>query len=67
MFGRKELHMHNCAVCNNPLGPWTEWKGDDGRFYCSEFCADAGSSTFNTNGAAKLPEIALGQEPPNER
>jgi hypothetical protein len=34
--------MHNCAFCKNPLRPRTEWKGSDGRFYCSEFCADAG-------------------------
>jgi hypothetical protein len=29
--------MHNCAFCKNPLRPLKEWKGDDGRFYCSEF------------------------------
>ncbi len=34
--------MHHCAFCKNPLSPLTEWKGNDGRFYCSEFCADAG-------------------------
>jgi len=34
--------MHHCAFCKNPLRPLTEWKGNDGRFYCSEFCADAG-------------------------
>ena len=34
--------MHNCAFCKNPLRPLTEWKGNDGRFHCSEFCADAG-------------------------
>jgi hypothetical protein len=34
--------MHNCAFCKNPLRPLTEWKGNDGRFYCSEFCADTG-------------------------
>ncbi len=36
--------MHNCAFCKNPLKPLTEWKGNDGKFYCSEFCADAGES-----------------------
>jgi hypothetical protein len=39
--------MHNCAFCNNPLSPLTEWKGNDGRFYCSEFCADAGELDFS--------------------
>jgi hypothetical protein len=34
--------MHNCAFCKNPLRPLTEWKGNDGRFYCGEFCADTG-------------------------
>jgi len=33
--------MHNCAFCRNPLRPLTEWKGNDVRYYCSEFCADA--------------------------
>jgi hypothetical protein len=33
--------MHDCAFCKNPLRPLAEWKGNDGRFYCSEFCADA--------------------------
>jgi hypothetical protein len=36
--------MHNCAFCKNPLMPWTEWKADDGRFYCSVFCADGGET-----------------------
>jgi len=36
--------MHNCAFCKNPLMPWTEWKADDGLFYCSEFCADGGDT-----------------------
>ena len=36
--------MHHCAFCKNPLRPLTEWKGNDGRFYCSEFCADAGET-----------------------
>jgi hypothetical protein len=36
--------MHNCAFCKNPLEPLTEWKGNDGRSYCSEFCADAGET-----------------------
>jgi hypothetical protein len=33
--------MHNCAFCRNPLTPWYQWKGSDGRLYCNEFCADA--------------------------
>src|SRR6185369_6971350 len=40
----RSLNMHHCAFCNNPLRRLTEWKGIDGRFYCSEFCADAGDS-----------------------
>jgi hypothetical protein len=38
--------MHNCGFCRNPVRPLTEWKGTDGRFYCSEFCADAGDSSM---------------------
>src|ERR1043166_355989 len=43
--------MHNCAFCKNPLRPLTEWNVNDGRFYCSEFCADAGEIDW-----ARLPE-----------
>ena len=50
--------MHNCAFCKNPLRPWTEWKGNDGHFYCSEFCADAGE-TLDTSVASKLREMAF--------
>jgi hypothetical protein len=39
-----KTNMHNCRFCKNPLRPWAEWKGDDGRLYCNEFCADAGGS-----------------------
>ena len=49
--------MHNCAFCKNPLRPLAEWKGHDGRFYCSEFCADAGE-TVDQVAAAQLPEMA---------
>ena len=35
--------MHDCAFCKTPLRPLAEWKGSDGCFYCSEFCADAGN------------------------
>jgi len=34
--------MHHCAFCRSPLRPLSEWRGNDGRFYCGEFCADAG-------------------------
>ena len=47
--------MHNCAFCKNPLRPLTEWKGNDGRFYCSEFCADAGEIDLSI---AAPPEMA---------
>lgn len=49
--------MHHCAFCKNPLRPLTEWKGNDGRFYCSEFCADAGDTT-ETAIVSKPAEIA---------
>jgi hypothetical protein len=49
--------MHNCAFCRNPLKPLAEWKGDDGSFYCSEFCADAGE-TIAPVAASQLPEMA---------
>jgi hypothetical protein len=59
--------MHHCAFCKNPLTPLTEWKGDDGRFYyCSEFCADAGG-TPETPIVSQPAEMALPQEPSNER
>jgi hypothetical protein len=48
--------MHNCEFCRNPLRPLAEWKGYDGRFYCSEFCADAG--TIDPVAASQLPEMA---------
>ena len=54
--------MHNCAFCKNPLMPMTEWKADDGRFYCSEFCADGGdteaSLTWNRAEEATLQGAA---------
>jgi hypothetical protein len=48
--------MHNCAFCRNSLGH-SEWKGYDGRFYCSEFCADAGE-TIDPVAASQPPEMA---------
>jgi hypothetical protein len=33
--------MRDCAFCRKALTLWTEWKGTDGQFYCSEFCADS--------------------------
>ena len=30
----------------NPPQPWWEWKADDGRLYCSEYCADGGDTAF---------------------
>jgi hypothetical protein len=50
--------MHNCAFCKNPLQPWTQWKGDDGRLYCNEFCADAGSNldTAVTSKTSKMTQ-----------
>lgn len=47
--------MHNCAFCGNPLRPSTEWKASNGRFYCSEYCADAG----DTIEPFAAPEVRL--------
>ena len=41
----------------NPLRPLAEWKGNDGGFYCSEFCADAGE-TIEPVAASQPPEMA---------
>ena len=49
--------MHNCAFCSNPLRQLAEWKGNDGRFYCSDFCADAGE-TIEPVAASQPPEMA---------
>jgi hypothetical protein len=53
--------MHNCAFCRNPLRPWAEWKGNDGRFYCSEFCEDAGE-TVAPVPASQMPAMASAKE-----
>jgi hypothetical protein len=45
--------MHNCAFCKNPINLLAEWKGNDGRLYCNEFCAEAGESV-EPLGAPKL-------------
>jgi hypothetical protein len=49
--------MHNCAFCQHPLRPLTEWKGNDGRFYCSEFCADAGAGNNSLDGSASADSL----------
>jgi hypothetical protein len=33
-----------------------EWKGNDGRLYCNEFCADSGEDQV-AHVAPKLPEM----------
>jgi hypothetical protein len=48
--------MRNCPFCKNPLRPGMEWKGSDGRFYCNEFCADAGADQI-VHAVPKLPEM----------
>jgi hypothetical protein len=30
-----------CSNCHRTIDPRSAWKGSAGRFYCSEFCADA--------------------------
>ena len=49
--------MRNCPFCKNPLRPGMEWKGSDGRFYCNEFCADAGEDEV-VHIVPKLLEMA---------
>jgi len=34
-----------------------EWKGNDGRFYCNEFCADAGEDQV-VHLIPKVPQMA---------
>jgi len=48
--------MHNCAFCKHPLKQVTEWTGKDGRFYSSEFCADAGDMEMPI--LANRPDVA---------
>jgi hypothetical protein len=53
----QEPNMHNCAFCKNPIKPLSDWKGSDGRFYCSEFCAEANES-IEPEVAVKQPDTA---------
>jgi hypothetical protein len=50
--------MHSCAFCKNPISPLAEWKGNDGRFYCSEFCAEAGENIEPLAGSP-MPEMDI--------
>ena len=60
----QEPNMHDCAFCKNPIKPLSDWKGSDGRFYCSEFCADEyGLEPKNTSLPAP-GTIRLGASPP---
>ena len=48
-----------CPFCKNPLTPWYQWKASDGRFYCNEFCADAGETSVEfTPSAVESPDRA---------
>jgi hypothetical protein len=51
--------MHNCALCKNPISLLAEWRGKDGRFYCSEFCAEAGENVESL-AASPTPEVDTG-------
>jgi hypothetical protein len=53
--GTGNRDMRDCALCKRPIRPLADWKGHDGRFYCSEFCADAGE--FRELVGSKLPEM----------
>ena len=53
--GQEIETMHHCAFCKNPLDRWSEWKGTDGRFYCSEFCAEGGA--VHDASLMKWPEL----------
>ena len=50
---------NSCPFCKNPLTPWYQWKASDGRFYCNEFCADAGETVeFTPSAAPSLDRLA---------
>ena len=55
-------NMHNCAFCKNPLKPLTEWKGNDGRLYCGEFCADAGDTDIPNFTEPPEPAAIVGAQ-----
>jgi hypothetical protein len=59
--------MHNCAFCKNPLRPLAEWKGNDGLFYCSEFCADAGETRATRLQRRNCPKWPPPQVPAHDR
>jgi len=48
--------MRTCVICGRPLRVLAEWKGRDGRFYCSEFCAEAADT--RTTPASARPLVA---------
>ena len=52
--------MNHCAFCRNPLKPLSEWRAQDGVFYCNEFCADAADDTSKTiaRGESRLEDQA---------
>jgi len=54
--------MHNCSFCGHPLRPLAEWKGGADRFYCSEFCADAGDTIRPFT--VRLPDVLRTDEGP---
>jgi hypothetical protein len=51
--------MQTCASCGNPLSPLTEWKGSDSRFYCSEFCADAGETETSAQTRSNTAAVGI--------
>ena len=52
-----------CPFCKNPLTPWYQWKASDGRFYCNEFCADAGETSVEFTPSAVDSRIAPHRAP----
>ncbi len=56
---RRDKEPKKCTTVLFVQSPETiaEWKGDDGGFYCSEFCADAGE-TIEPVAASQPPEMA---------
>ena len=56
---RRDKEPKKCTTALFVQSPETiaEWKGDDGGFYCSEFCADAGE-TIEPVAASQPPEMA---------
>jgi hypothetical protein len=45
---KREIAM-KCLCCGRPIEPRYAWRGCNGRFYCSGFCADSGDGFSSTS------------------